>query len=99
MCRRLLILALSWSERTTLGDVGECAIRTGPLLLRLRDPRSPLARAIRSRQIQQGVVAQAVGVTLAKARDLDDAESEKFPCGFGLTIRSERGSAVLDDLP
>src|SRR5438105_7462181 len=69
-----------------------------PALLRSRGPISPLARAIRSRQIQQGVVAQAPRVTLTEPSHLDDLQGEEFSGRFGLTIRRERGPAVLDGL-
>src|SRR5207248_1580050 len=48
---------------------------------------------------EQGVVAQAMAVTLTEPSGLDDAQSEKFSRRCGLAVHSQRASVVLNDLP
>jgi len=54
---------------------------------------------IYSRQIQQGLIAKAVGVALAELGVLDDAQGEPLPRRAHVTFGGKWCAAVLDRLP
>ena len=51
------------------------------------------------RYMQQGIVPQPARVALTEPRHPDDAQRENFTRCFGLAIRREEGSAIVNRFP
>jgi hypothetical protein len=49
-------------------------------------------------EIQQRAVTEATAVEFPEASHRDDPQSDQVPHGFGLTVRCEDGSTVLNSL-